>query len=356
MMPEQLNNYNITVIQDGKPVEGIVSLLNEEASYENSDETYASKVRFNAAQPFTAQEVTLMVSNRVKSYAGIRMQDDFSQTFTVEREIKQIVSDSLMVVGYGETTTFTVSVLPALASQGKTLTVKTSSPMILGVKTEQVTIDNNGNAEITVSGELPGTAALTFSIEGTDKSAVTVTTVEKDSHQTVAMPTASITTGSIVEEGTQIELYCSTEGATIYYTTDGSCPCNETGSRKVYDGTPIIINETTTIKAIAVAPDMTESDVAEFTYIVDGTGIKEVTINGEIQVWPLPVHDKLNVTVGGKTIKNVSILSMNGVIVASSTKVATKVTLDVSKIPTGIYVINVTTDNGTFSRKILKVE
>ena len=356
MMPEQLNNYNITVIQDGKPVEGIVSLLNEEASYENSDETYASKVRFNAAQPFTAQEVTLMVSNRVKSYAGIRMQDDFSQTFTVEREIKQIVSDSLMVVGYGETTTFTVSVLPALASQGKTLTVKTSSPMILGVKTEQVIIDNNGNAEITVSGELPGTAALTFSIEGTDKSAVTVTTVEKDSHQLVAMPTASITTGSIVEEGTQIELYCSTEGATIYYTTDGSCPCNETSSRKVYDGTPIIIYETTTIKAIAVAPDMTESDVAEFTYIVDGTGIKEVTINGEVQVWPLPVHDKLNVTVGGKTIKNVSILSMNGVIVASSTKVATKVTLDVSKIPTGIYVINVTTDNGTFSRKILKVE
>ena len=228
--------------------------------------------------------------------------------------------------------------------------------MILSVETEQVVIGNDGKAEITVSGELPGTAALTFSVEGTDKTAVTIASVEQITYTTVAAPTANIASGTVVEKGTKIELSCTTEGATIYYTLDGSCPCDNTDARKVYDGTPIVINETTTIKAMAVAPDMTESDVAEFTYIVDGSGIEEVTINGQIQVWPLPVRDKLNVTVGGKNIKSVVVSSMNGVLVASSAKSATTITLDVSRIPTGIYIINVTTDGGTFYRKIMKVE
>lgn len=356
MMPELLTAENIMVMQNGTAVEGTVELLNEEVSYEGEAETFASKIRFNVAQPFTEKEITLMVSNRVKSYAGIRMQDDFQQTFTIEQEIKQIVSDSVVTVGYGNVSTLMVSVLPASASKGKMLTVKTSSPMILGVETEQVTIGNDGKAEITVSGELPGTAALTFSVEGTDKTAMTIANVGQIVIKTVATPKASIASGSTVEKGTAITLTCETEGATIYYTLDGSCPCENTDARKVYDGTPIIINETTTIKAMAVAPDMYESDVVEFTYIVEGTGIDDVTVNDQIQIYPLPVHDKVNISAGGKAIKSVTISSMNGVVVASANKLATTVTLDVSRIPTGIYIINVTTVDSTFSRKILKVE
>ena len=357
MMPELLTAENISVMQNGEAVEGTVELLNEETAYEGSNESFASKVRFNATQPFTEQEITLLVNNRVKSYAGIRMQDNYQQTFTIEQEIKQVAADSIVTVGYGNVSTLIVSVLPASASKGKTLTVKTSSPMILGVETEQVTIGNDGKAEITVSGELPGTAALTFTVEGTDKTAMTIVNVEQIVIKTVATPKASIASGTVVEKGTAITLTCETEGATIYYTLDGSCPCDNTDSRKVYDGTPIIINESVTIKAMAVAPDMTESDVAEFTYIVNGEdGIEDVVINGQIQVYPLPVRNQLNVTAGGKTIKSVSLSSTNGTVVASTNKAATKVTLDVSKIPTGIYIITITTDGGYYSRKILKVE
>ena len=265
MMPELLTTENIIVMQGDKPVEGTIEMLNEEASYENNDETFASKVRFNAAHPFTAQEVTLMVSNRVKSYAGIRMQDDFTQTFKVEQEIKQILCDSLTVVDYGGKSTLTVAVLPASASKDKTLTVKTSSPMILGVETEQVIIGEDGTAEIIVSGELPGTAALTFSVEGTDKTALTIANVEQKVYTFVAKPIANIASGSVVDTGTQIILSCETDGVTIYYTIDGSCPCDN-ASRIKYDGTPIIINEGVTIKVIAVAPNGIESEVAEFVY------------------------------------------------------------------------------------------
>lgn len=356
MMLELLTAENIMVMQNGTAVEGNVELLNEEISYEGESETFASKIRFNATLPFTENEVTLLVNNRVKSYAGIRMQDNYQQLFTIEQEIKQIVSDSIVTVGYGNVSTLVVSVLPASASKGKTLTVKTSSPMILGVESEQVTIGNDGKAEITVSGELPGTAALTFSVEGTDKTAMTIANVEQINVKIVSTPTANIASGTVVEKGTAITLTCETEGATIYYTLDGSCPCDNTDARKVYDGTPIIINETVTIKAMAMAPDMYESDVAEFTYIVDGTGIDDITINGQIQIYPLPVRDKVNISASEKIIKSVTISSLNGIVVISTNKYATKVTLDVSRIPTGIYIINVTTADNTFSRKILKLE
>ena len=268
MMPELLTAENISVLQNGAAVEGTVELIDEEATTEGSNETFASKVRFNAAQPFTEQEVTLLVSNRVKSYAGIRMQDNYQQTFAVEQEIRQIVSDSLISIGYNNRKTYNVTVLPASASKGKVLTVKSSSPMILDVTTEQVVIGNDGKAEIIISGELPGIAALTFSVEGTDKTAIAIANVELSSNIVVAKPLTNIASGTIVDIGTAVTLSCATEGVTIYYTLDGSCPCDNTGSRMVYDGTPIIINEAVTIKAIAVAPDMTESDVATFVYDV----------------------------------------------------------------------------------------
>ncbi len=356
MMPELLTAENIMVMQNGTAVEGTVELLNEEVSYEGEAETFASKIRFNAAQPFTEQEITLMVNNRVKSYAGIRMQDNYEQTFTIEQEIKQIVSDSVVTVGYGNASTIVVSVLPASASKGKTLIVKSSSPMILSVEAEQVTIGDDGKAEITVSGELPGTAALTFSVEGTDKTAMTIFNVEQSAIKTVATPKANIASGTVVEKGTAITLTCETEGATIYYTLDGSCPCDNTDARKVYDGTPIIISETMTIKVMAAAPDMYESEVAEFYYIVDGTGIDDISINEQIQIYPLPIRNKLNISACGKTIKNVIVSSMNGVVVASSGKPATIVTLDVSTIPTGIYIVNIQTGGSSYSRKVLKVK
>lgn len=357
MMPELLTTENIMVMQNGTAVEGTVELLNEEVSCEGEEETFASKIRFNATKPFTEKEITLLVNNRVKSYAGIRMQDNYQQTFTIEQEIKQIVSDSVVTVGYGDASTLVVSVLPASASKGKMLTVKNSSPMILGVETEQVTVGDDGKAAIVISGDLPGTAALTFTIEGSDQKAMTIAYVEQKIIKIVATPKASIASGTVVEKGTTVTLTCETEGATIYYTLDGSCPCEDTAARKVYDGTPLVINESVTIKAMAVASDMYESDVAEFTYIVTvGTGVDNVTADGQIQIYPLPIRDKVNISAGGKLIRSVTVTSLNGVVMASVYDAATVVTLDASSLSEGIYVVNIVTVDGTYSRKILKVE
>lgn len=79
----------------------------------------------------------------------------------------------------------------------------------------------------------------------------------------VATPTAIPAAGSI-PSGNTVYLQCATDGATIYYTTDGSTPT--TASTEYTTG--IIVSATTTIKAIAVKASLTNSDVATFAYTV----------------------------------------------------------------------------------------
>lgn len=81
-----------------------------------------------------------------------------------------------------------------------------------------------------------------------------------DDRKEVATPTAS-PNGGMVSPGTIITLTCATDGATIYYTTDGSTPTAE--STLYVDG--IEINEATTVKAIAVRKLMT-SEVMSVSY------------------------------------------------------------------------------------------
>lgn len=65
----------------------------------------------------------------------------------------------------------------------------------------------------------------------------------------VAKPT--ITVGDeYFAPSTTVEIACTTDGATIYYTTDGSDP-KTSGTKQTYDGTPFSVTETTTIRAIA---------------------------------------------------------------------------------------------------------
>ena len=61
-----------------------------------------------------------------------------------------------------------------------------------------------------------------------------------------------------------------------------------------------------------------------------------------------------------KVTRNLSHLNKESAIlspiVASAGKSASTVTLDVSTIPTGIYIVSIQTGNSTYSRKILKVK
>ena len=80
---------------------------------------------------------------------------------------------------------------------------------------------------------------------------------------TVLPPVANIPSGEI-ESGTIIELNCLIDGATIYYTTDGTEP--DKNSLQYTNG--ITITEDMVIKAIAIKDGLADSGISVFNYTV----------------------------------------------------------------------------------------
>ncbi|MDE6278353.1 MAG: chitobiase/beta-hexosaminidase C-terminal domain-containing protein, partial [Paramuribaculum sp.] len=81
--------------------------------------------------------------------------------------------------------------------------------------------------------------------------------------ETVATPVIS-PAGGLVTAGTAVEISCDTQGATIFYTVDGTLPSS--GSF-VYEG-PITVSNDMQIKAFAAKDGMTPSEVASATFAV----------------------------------------------------------------------------------------
>jgi endonuclease I len=92
----------------------------------------------------------------------------------------------------------------------------------------------------------------------------------------VAAPVFSPEGGTYIEE-VVVSMNCSTEGATIYYTTNNT---NASVNSKVYEG-PITLTETTTLKAIAVK-DGTTSYQTTATYIITDESGEEEPVEGLI--------------------------------------------------------------------------
>ncbi len=116
-----------------------------------------------------------------------------------------------------------------------------------------------------------GTVTLPTDIVNTDNVSLNVTiSVTVSAADTTAAPTAS-PNGGTYTENQSVVLSCTTSGAAIYYTTDGTAP---TASSTRYTS-PISVtgtagqSVTTTIKAIAVKDGMQNSSVATFTYIIE---------------------------------------------------------------------------------------
>ena len=104
----------------------------------------------------------------------------------------------------------------------------------------------------------------------------------------VATPTFSPAEGTYTS-GQSVTISCATEGATIYYTTDGTDP---TTSSTQYTGA-INVSTTTTIKAIAVLTDYDDSEVA--------TAIYTINLNPTITASPATVNINDDNTSGART-------------------------------------------------------
>ena len=129
---------------------------------------------------------------------------------------------------------------------------------------------------------------------------------------------------------------------------------NETGKKVKIDGTNKLTSSdgTLTITLAAGTHEITKGDTANLFYmtIAVATSIDNVTVNQPL-VYPNPATNILNIASGAE-IRSVEIFSLGGTLLVQAG--ANSSSVDVSRLNPGIYVIAITTDQGTYRYKIRK--
>ncbi len=157
--------------------------------------------------------------------------------------------------------------------------------------------------------------------------------------------------------GSKVTISCATENAKIYYTLDETDPSE---ASLLYES-PIELNESTTIKAIAVRYGWTNSDIATASFIVkdnnDPLSITPFQSQIALNAYPNPCGDILYIETSqndkdGK-IHTFRVLDLQGreqVSVLGSAR-----QIDMSRLPAGVYLLEATGQNGAVCRyKIIK--
>lgn len=113
-----------------------------------------------------------------------------------------------------------------------------------------------------------------------------------------ATPTFSVPAGKYTE-AIEVEILCATEGAVIYYTTDGSVPSASNG--ELYLGS-FTVEESCILRAIAIVEGMGDSKVSAANYKIDLSAKTEDTtlpVTGEQPTQPSVTDDKPDADKGG---------------------------------------------------------
>lgn len=281
MRPKTLNASNIWLTQGSQKISCTIEQLNTGKTWEG-DSAYVSRLLLRPSAPFNVgSKVGLFVRRQVESYAGLQMQNDYEQEFSVVREIRSLEVEPQMNVDQGKSRTFVLKANPGAAANGKKVTASIKLSDFITIN-EKATFNGNGEAQFTVSGLMPGETVVTFTMEETSATTQTIIRVLGAAETgLVAAPTASRISGTSVNTGETVTLHCATEGAQIWYTLDGSCPCDENGTRQLYTG-PITITKDVELKAYAVHGEEV-SEVATFNYYI-ATGIQGTSTAAKVPV------------------------------------------------------------------------
>ena len=154
-------------------------------------------------------------------------------------------------------------------------------------------------------------------------------------------PTASPVAGSyMTEQNVALSLEATAvspvdaAGATIVYTTDGEDP---TAVSSVYSD-PIVVGVSTTIKAAALKDGFVGKPVT-LNYIVSGTGNINPDKNGNIRILQTVVHHVIEID---RDAKRMQLIDLTGKLMMENTN---SKSMNVSDIQSGIYLLNVESEN-----------
>lgn len=236
-------------------------------------DTCKAQITFTPADGYIFTKNTVLNINAEERNDGKVLNPDGTLTITVKFELekdKLISIDSPEPITVANGTAYEDMNLPtqvAIETKGSTIdkadvTWDTKSPVSGSYDPAVIT-----KQTVTLKGNVSGLDNLDMN----EADPVTYITITIWAMETVEAPTASVASGTYTKNQSVI-LSSATEGATIYYTTDGTEPDKTNG--EIYT-VPIAVTGTagesvdTTIKAIAVKDRMQDSEVQTFTYTIE---------------------------------------------------------------------------------------
>ncbi len=221
-----------------------------------------------------------------ENYAGTSLSKYSSGSLTVVPRPAKIVlnyEDQISVhMGENPTPRVTVRVLDSDGNSisGLKILAVASSDFYASISPVNDITGEDGIATFAVEGLLPGTTKLTLSVEDTSlRVSIPLLVTHKENRPerpTAKIGEISLTAASpkenfvTVRSGETMTLSCGTDGAVIYYTTDGTCPCQNTASRMRYTD-PITITENTKFRIAAYKDGMDYSERLNIKVTVDDT-------------------------------------------------------------------------------------
>jgi|GEM_PF-6125679 len=190
----------------------------------------------------------------------------------------QVVTEVTVAVGQDQANA--VALTPSATTS---IEVAVSHPVEVEADKPQITVDpatvataewnlTTGKLDVTPL-VANGNAVITLVFPAVTKAEYTAATVQiyvkvgngqNEELEQVAAPTFTPAAGEYTA-AQSVEIACATEGAAIYYTTDGTDP---TAASTAYTAA-IAVGETMTIKAIAVKEGMTDSEIASAAYTIN---------------------------------------------------------------------------------------
>lgn len=269
MKPETITGKELSAMRGSEDI-GITLDYPDIEEDPNTSMSFVSKVVLTADRPFPIGEmIDIHIAREATSYADIKMAADTTLHVLIEAEITGLFAEETIEVAPGSTKTIEVFAEPAEAAAGRYLLIDGESALF-SLSDRRVKFDAAGHARFDVEGRILGCSPVLLSVEEQEVECVTAIRVAHLETE-VRKPKASLNSGTYVKAGTPVALYCDTEGATIYYTVDGSCPC-DSETRTRYIG-PIIIDRDMTIRAQAEKDGLDASPVATFDYKLEDSSV-----------------------------------------------------------------------------------
>lgn len=176
-----------------------------------------------------------------------------------------------------------------------------------------------------------------------------------DIHPVVILDTVATPEFSFYRSGEFyfMHLTCATEGASIYYTQDGSDPDETTGYEFTSD-VPMQLTVHYLLKAIAMKEGMENSEIAIYDY--DPSGIENYTLRDNLVAWPNPASDRVFIGVENEslTIHKIELYSVYGQLLHRVEVNATTAELTIGNLATGTYFAKVFTDKGVATIPVIR--